>query len=377
MNKKALEEKRFDLESQMANILESAKTETRALTEQEAADFTNCENEIRNIDEMIKGEEKTMNNIETTMNEKEVREFANFIRSNVENREATPTTMTKSDNGSVIPQTIANKIISVLTEISPIYAKASKYQAKGTLVIPKVDTSTDDITVGYQDEFTDMLSRSNKFTNVSLTGFLIGAMTKVSKSLLNNSDFDLTNFVITRMADKMKAFYEAECINGTSTKISGVVGSYDSANMKVTLAKKSTITADELIDIQDKVIDQYQGNACWIMNGATRTAIRKIKDGQGNYLLNQVFGQNWNHELLGKPVFCSDSVTALGTASTPVIIYGDLSGLAIKESGAMEMQVLKELFAAQHAIGVCAYNEIDAKVENTQKIAVAVSGSTD
>ena len=70
--------------------------------------------------------------------------------------------------------------------------------------------------------------------------------------------------------------------------------------------------------------------------------------------------------------------TAIGkAASKPVIIYGDISGLAIKETGSMEMQVLNELFAPQHAVGVCAYNEIDAKVENTQKIAVAVSGSAD
>ena len=43
----------------------------------------------------------------------------------------------------------------------------------------------------------------------------------------------------------------------------------------------------------------------------------------------------------------------------------------------MEIQILLEKFATQHAIGVCGYSELDAKVENTQKIAVAVSGTTD
>ena len=136
-------------------------------------------------------------------------------------------------------------------------------------------------------------------------------------------------------------------------------------------------TADELIDLQEKVIDEYQPNACWIMNRATRTSIRKLKDGQGNFLLNQIFGKAWDYELLGKPVFCTEKLGALGTATKPVIVYGDISGLAVKETGKMEMQVLNELFAPQHAVGVCAYNEIDAKVENTQKIAVAISGSAD
>ncbi len=379
MNRKALEEKRVDLQAQMSNILETAKAEKRALTEAEENEFTRCENEIKEIDETIEREDKNNMEIkkETTLNEKEVKEFANYIRATVENR-ADGTNLAKSDNGAVIPTSIVNKIIDVLTDVSPVYAKATKYKAKGTLIIPKVDNTTDDITVGYQEEFTDMLSHSNKFSNVSLTGFLIGALTKISKSLLNNSDFDLTNFVVTRMAEKMKIFYEAECINGTTSKISGIIGSYDATNMKITLAKKSTVTADELIDLQEKVIDQYQGDACWLMNRTTRTLIRKLKDGQGNYLLNPVFGKGWTYELLGKPVFCTDSLTALGkTASKPVIVYGDLSGLAIKETGSMEMQVLNELFAPQHAVGVCAYNEIDAKVENTQKIAVAVSGSAD
>ena len=382
MNRKGLEEKRNDLKGQMTSLLNNAKKENRAMTTKEVSTFDKLEKEIKDIDATLKREEmkNKMENKEmkkdATLEEREVKEFANYIRATVENR-ADASNLTKSDNGAIIPQTIANKIIDKLKQISPVYARATKYKAKGTLVIPKVDDSTDDITVGYQTEFTDMLSHSNKFSSISLTGYLIGALTKISKSLLNNSDFDLVNFVINRMAEKFKAFYEGELINGTTSKINGIVGSYDTTNMKVTLAQKSTITSDELIDIQEKVIDDYQGNACWIMEKSTRTAIRKLKDGQGNYLLNQIFGKDWDYELLGKPVFCSEKLSALGTASKPVIIYGDISGLAVKETGTMEMQVLNELFAPQHAVGVCAYNEIDAKVENTQKIAVAVSGTAD
>ena len=35
----------------------------------------------------------------------------------------------------------------------------------------------------------------------------------------------------------------------------------------------------------------------------------------------------------------------------------------------MEVQVLREKFATQHAIGVVAWMEFDAKVENAQKLA--------
>ena len=56
-------------------------------------------------------------------------------------------------------------------------------------------------------------------------------------------------------------------------------------------------------------------------------------------------------------------------------MYGDFSGLAVKESEKSEIQVLREKFATQHAVGVVAWGELDAKVEDTQKIAVAVTGS--
>ena len=315
---------------------------------------------------------------ELTQEEKDVKAFATFIRNYVNGvPQNAETKLTKGDNGSIIPKTIAQKVIDKVIEISPLYASATRYNTKGTLAIPKYDNSTDDVSVGYATEFDELVSHSGKFATVELTGFLIGALTKISKSMINNTDINLTDYVVNKMAEKFKLFYENEMLNGTSDKILGIVGSYDSENMKVTLAAKSSLTADELIDIQETVPDTYQVNAYWIMNRDTRKKIRKLKDSDGNYILNRAFNEKWDYELLGKPVYCSEKVEKLGTASKAVVFYGDFSGLAIKETEEMEIQILLEKFATQHAIGVVGYSELDAKVENTQKIAVAVSGATD
>ena len=387
MNEKALLEQRQELHDEMETILNSAKAENRAMDEKEVAKFDELEQSIKNIDATIEREEKIMNmeekeikvedKIELTQEEKDVKAFASYIRNVVNGTVSNDTNLTKGDNGAVIPKTIAKKIIDKVIEISPLFASATKYNAKGTLAVPKYDDTTDDVTVGYATEFDELVSKSGKFDTVELTGFLIGALTKISKSLLNNSDFNLTEYVINKMAEKFKLFYEGEMINGTSNKISGIVGSYDATNMKVTLANKSSITADELIDIQETVPDAFQSGAYWIMNRDTRKKIRKLKDLDGNYLLNRAFNEKWDYELLGKPVYCSEKVQKLGTASKAVVLYGDFSGLAVKETEDMEIQLLVEKFATQHAIGVCGYSELDAKVENTQKIAVAVSGTTD
>lgn len=384
MNEKELIEKRNDLQAKMEGILNKAKIENREMNDEEIKNFDDTEKEIKNIDatlermaKMNKMENKKVEDKkELTEEEKDIKNFATFIR-NFVNGIQNDTNLTKGDNGVVIPKTIARKIIDKVIEISPLYASATKYNAKGTLAVPKYDDTTDDVTVAYATEFDELVSHSGKFATVELTGFLIGALTKISKSLLNNSDFNLTEYVINKMAEKFKLFYEGEMINGTSAKISGIVGSYDSTKMKVVLLNKSSVTADELIDIQESVPDIFQLNAYWIMNRDTRKKIRKLKDSDGNYILNKAFNEKWDYELLGKPVYCSEKVEKLGTATKPVIFYGDFSGLAVKETEEMEIQVLIEKFATQHAIGVCGYSELDAKVENTQKIAVAVSGTED
>lgn len=386
MEEKKLIEKRNDLQAKMEEILNKAKIENRAMNDEEIKNFDETEKEIKNIDATIERKEK-LNKMENTkvedkqnltQEEKDIKTFAQFIRNAVNGLpQNTETQLTKSDNGSIIPKTIAKKVIDKVIEISPLYARATKYNGKGTLAVPKYNDSTDDVTVAYATEFDELVSHSGKFDTIELTGFLIGALTKISKSLINNSDLNLTNYIVNKMAEKFKLFYEGECLNGTTSKISGIVGSYDSTNMKITLANKSSVTADELIDIQEAVPDAFQPNACWIMNRDTRKKIRKLKDSDGNYILNRAFNEKWDYELLGKPVFCSEKAEKLGTASKAVIFYGDLSGLAIKETESMEIQILLEKYATQHAIGIVGYSELDAKVENTQKIAVAVAGTTD
>ena len=73
--------------------------------------------------------------------------------------------------------------------------------------------------------------------------------------------------------------------------------------------------------------------------------------------------------LLGYPVEVSDNMPDI--ASKAVVIYfGHFSGVALKQrDDALELQVLREKYATQHAVGINAWVEFDAKVENAQKIA--------
>ena len=169
------------------------------------------------------------------------------------------------------------------------------------------------------------------------------------------------------MAENWARFIEKECLKGTTGKVTGALPGV-TADQTVTAAKATALTADELIDVQEAVPDVYQQGAIWIMSKKTRAAIRKLKDNEGRYLLNTDLNAPWGYILLGKPVFASDSMDDMA-AGKDAVLYGDMSGLAVKEIETMEIEVLREHFATQHAVGVVGWAELDAKVENAQKLA--------
>ena len=380
---KSLMEQRNDLVQQMKDLTAAVETEKRAFTEEEDASFKDLKAKVETLDTTIaaveeaRAMERTENHqredkkVEENREALEVRAFENYLRGIVEERTG-DVNMTFGDNGAVIPTTIANKIITRVHDIAPLYAMATKYNVKGTLEIPyypaAVSGSYPDATMAYATEFQELESTSGKFGAVQLTGFLAGALTKVSKSLINNSQFNIVDFVVENMAQNIALWLEGELIHGSTNKVTGAIAGI---TQSVTTAAAAAITADELIALQEAVPDAYQANACWIMSKATRTAIRQLKDGEDRYILNQDATTKWGYTLFGKPVYVSENMDGIAASKTSVL-YGDFSGLAVKLSEEMSIEVLRERFVTQHAVGVVAWMEVDAKVENAQKLAKLV-----
>lgn len=377
MNLKALAEKRAALLAEMEAISETAKAETRAYSEEELARAEELEAQIRAIDATYKAEETRAvlatvpkavpvdgDITPTDKTEAEERAFAQYIVDSKAEFRAGELTM--SANGAVIPTSIVNKIISKVKEISPLYAMATKYNIGGTITIPYYDESTSAITMGYVEEFTELESHVGQFKSIELKGYLAGTLSVLSLSLINNSQFDILGYIVNKMAEAIANWIEKELLHGTPDKITGL--SNISADMTVVAASQTAITADEIMTLQDKVIDAFQNGACFIMNRETRSAIRKLKDSDGNYLLNRDISAKWGYTLFGKDVYTTDNADTMAAGKT-VIYYGDFSGLAVKLSEDASINVLREKYATQHAVGVYAYMEMDAKIENAQKIA--------
>ena len=383
---KSLTEKRAGLVADMQAILDTSKAEIRAFTEDEDTKFQDIEQQIKDIDSTLAAEKRAISILavqensntvagvaETDKSKAEVRAFMDYVNSQCGGKvspeyRAGEQNVTMSNNGAVIPTTIAQMIISTVKEMCPIFAKATMFAVKGTLKIPVWGNANTahNIAVGYQAEFTDITADAGKFTSVDLTGYLAGALTLIGKSVINNSEIDVLGFIVAEMSKQIVLFLEKELIVGTSTKATGAL----STTTNVTLTSATNITADDLITLQSKVVTPYQANACWTMSPATFTAIRKLKDSTGQYLLQTApnIAGGFPFMLLGKPVYISDNMPAVA-ASTKPILYGDYSGLAVNMRQQIEMQVLNEKYATQHAVGLVAWFEFDSNVIDHQKLA--------
>ena len=394
---KILEEKKNDLITRAEEILNTAKAETRELTDDEAQELAEIRDDVKKIKEKLgieedmrqmldaepkpetepKEEDKEMNlNACDEQKKRELEQraleesdrlaFEAYIRNTINERD---TNLTKGDNGAVIPATIADKIIRKVYDICPVLERSSKYNVKGTLTIPYYDEASpnDAITVSFASEFSSLASHVGEFTStVSLTGFLAGALVKVSRSLINNSQFNIVDHVIDLMSEHIARFIEKELLNPSdaSHKVKGM----SALTNGITAQSASAITADEVVKLHDSIKDRYQSNAIWIMSPATRTALRLLKDGMGRYLLQDDISAPFGATLLGKPVYVSDNMPEIATGNT-VIYYGDFKGLATKFSENINIQVLRERYADEHADGVIGWFEFDSTVEDNQKLA--------
>lgn len=398
---KTLAEQRADALTEMQTLINTAKAENRTMTDEETQRIDELDKSVGSIDRSMNAEKRALELLSKApeqtpdepsqdagaapeqraqIPEKDMRTFMNTVHSLVEKRSGEQN-FDMGNNGAIIPQTIAHRIITEVKNICPILRGCTMYAVKGTLKIPvygdkTVDGTAHNITVDYATEFNELTADAGAFTSVDLTGYLVGVLTLIGKSVLVNSEIDIFDFIITEISRRIALFCERELLTGTGATYQHCTGALSTTNT-LNAESVSAITADKLIELQAKVPTAYQGAACWTMHPSTFTAIRKLKDSTGQYLLQPAGGivSGFPYTLLGKPVYLSDNMPVIASAAKAVL-YGDYSGLSANMRENIEIQALYEKYATQHAVGIVAWFEIDSKITENDKLAALVMSVT-
>ena len=384
MNIKALEEKRDAILDALQQQVESAVAESRALTDEEISGQSEKMKEVDRLNTTIQTARDTERrqvmdhkaehrSAEDDTAAREERAFVDYVRGVKAEMRSGEQNLTMANAAAVIPTTIANRIITAVSDRCPILAGATRYNLSGNVKVPVWGNanSTHNIAVGYQTEFTEITADSGAFTSVDLSGYLAGALTLIGRSVINSATFDVTSFIVNQMSEAIATWLEGQLLIGTGS--SAAQGATATTNT-MTAAGGTAVTADELIELQAMVKQAYQTNACWTMSPATFTAIKKLKDGNNRYLLQDDITGDFPYRLLGKPVYLSDNMPNM-EASQNAILYGDYPGLSVNFRENIGIEVLREKYATQHAIGVIGWFEFDSKVTDSQRLAVLKMGA--
>lgn len=392
MNIKKLNEDKNTKANEMQALLDNVKAEERAFTEEEQTTFDKLKSEIEAINSTMrafeesrellseedkkeqKKEEDKMTEEERALEieERDISDFASYIRNNILSERAEGNNFSQGTNGVIVPTTIANKVIKTAYNMSPILEKATKYNTKGNLEIPVYGKTEagEDITVGYGEDFQELVEKAGKFTSVTLKDYLIGALAKIGNSLVNNTDIDLVNIVINIIAEYVKMFLEGEGLKGTEGKIEGCQGIPEKQTHH---SVGGVMTFDDLVKTKNKVIQAFRKGSIWVGSQNTQTELELMKDANDRPLFQPDPTGEFDGMVLGYPFYVSDNMDDIAVGKT-ALYFGNFSGLALKTTKELEIQVLREKYATQHATGVVAWLEADIKVEHLQKLSKLVIG---
>ncbi len=370
---KKLHEKKAALAAQMEALVSTADTEERAMSAEESGRFDALEEEIRGIDatiaaaQRVRSAEMPAPNSTTDPDEAmEERAFCDWVIGRVTEERAG--NLTQGVNGSIVPTTIANRIITTVKDTVPFLQFADVTYTNGKLSVPVYgETSSDMVVASYVDEGTAPTANVGKFSTIDLTGYVISALALLSNKLKDNTDVDVSGFIVEQVARAIAEKLETEFINGTTGKITGIL----SCTNVVTAAATAAITYDELVSVKHGLKQRYRKNARWIMNPSTYTTLCKLKDSNG-----QPYFKGDEYKILGLPVHESDSMPEIA-AGAKAIVCADLTGYSIKATKKVEIKLLREAYAIQNMTGVLAFAEYDGNVTDNQKIVVfALKAST-
>ena len=275
---------------------------------------------------------------------------------------------TNTNGGFLVPQEWQRALIKDLAEIVVIrkYARATP-----TATLQNLPIRTSRGQFGWLDESEDYNDTNPNFANVQLGAHKIGGIIPVSDEMLQDSFYnveaELRMDALEDFADKEEdAFIDGDGVNKPlglfRTASVGGVAIVNNAGLSA-----DGITGDELIDLQHNLKKQYRRNAVFITSDVMAKKIRKLKDGEGNYLWRPGALLGAPDMLLGSAFDTSDSVP-LPAASGKSILYGDLSYYRIGDRLNMTVQRLNELLRRKGQVGFQFTKRLDAVLTLAQAV---------
>ena len=267
---------------------------------------------------------------------------------------------TDSEGGYLVPDEFERTLIEALEDENIFRRIAKVIQSNsGDKKIPIVASKG---SAAWVDEEGSYGESDDEFGQASLGAYKLGTLIKISEELLNDSAFDMESYIAKEFSRRIGAKEEEAFFTGNGTgKPTGILNATGGAQVGVTTTGTTAITADEVIDLYFSLRVPYRKNAVWIMNDATVSAIRKLKDGQGQYLWEPSLVAGTPNKILGCEVITSPYMPTIA-AGAKTIAFGDFSYYWIADRQGRIFKRLNELYATTGQVGFIGNQRVDGKL---------------
>jgi len=186
-------------------------------------------------------------------------------------------------------------------------------------------------------------------------------LVKVSTELLQDSMFDIESYISSEFARAFGIAEEQAFCTGTGVGQPTGIFTEQGGEVGITLTSTTNINCDNIIDLVHSLKSPYRRNAVFLMNDATISMLRKLKDTNGAYLWQPSLQAGEPDGLLGYPLYTSPYVPTVAAEALP-IAFGDFSNYWIAGRMSRSVQRLNELYAGNGQVGFIATERVDAKV---------------
>lgn len=194
-------------------------------------------------------------------------------------------------------------------------------------------------------------------------------MVLVPQELLEDSAQDVPAIVGKMLGERIGRIRNTKCTTGTgAATVNGIATASTAA---FTSAAATAITADELIKLHYSVDKSYRDNGKWMLHDDIAQYLRKLKDGDGQYLWATLPGLAGSQPdtLLGKPVVINNDMSGatsyLPTTATKSVLFGDLSKYKIRTVRGVRFYRLTERYRDSDQDGFVAFLRFDGNLLNS------------
>jgi len=264
-----------------------------------------------------------------------------------------------AEGGYLTPDEFEHTLVEALEEEDIFRGLANTIQtSSGDRKIPVVATKGD---ASWVDEEGAIPESDDSFKQVTLSAYKLATMIKISEELLNDSAFDLESYVAKEFGRRIGTKEEEAFFVGDGTgKPTGILDATGGGQLGKTTSG-AAISFDEIMDLFYSLKSPYRKNATFLMNDSTVKAIRKLKDGAGQYIWQPSMVTGTPDTILNRPVLTSAYMPEI-SAGNKTVAFGDFKYYWIADRQGRSFKRLNELFAVTGQIGFVATQRVDGKL---------------